>query len=41
MQLPRNFDLNEFKKFRVQLAISEDRLGEELLSYTAVLKNLR
>ncbi len=38
MQLPRNFDCNEFTKFRVEVAISEDRLGDELLSYTAVLK---
>jgi len=37
MQLPRNFDFNEFKKFSWDVAISEDRVEGHLLSYTAVL----
>lgn len=38
LQLPRNFDFNEFKHFERSVSISEDRLGGHLLSYTAVVK---
>lgn len=38
MQLPRNFDFNEFKRFGVAVSISEDRVQGELLSYTAVIR---
>ena len=41
MQLPRNFDLNQFKPFRVEVTLSEDLLNGELLSYTAVLQSIR
>lgn len=38
LQLPRNFDFNELKQFVGMVSISEDRVGDELVSYTAVLK---
>lgn len=37
MQLPRNFDLNEFKRLNVELSIAQDRVRGELLSYTAII----
>lgn len=37
MQLPRNFDFNEFKRFEIGVSISEDRINGELLSYTAII----
>ena len=38
MQIPRNFDFNEFKRFGVGVSIIEDRVDDELLSYTAVVE---
>lgn len=38
MQLPRNFDFNEFKRLEVGVSITEDRVNGELLSYTAVVQ---
>ena len=34
MQVPRNFDLDELKAFGRSFELHEDRLGDELLSYT-------
>jgi hypothetical protein len=38
MQLPRNFDFNELKRFELGVSITEDRFNGELLSYTAVVQ---
>lgn len=38
MQLPRTFDLGELDRFGRALTIFEDRLGDELLSLTAVMR---
>ena len=40
MQLPRNFDLNEFKGLRADLSVFEDRFNGELLSYTATVSSV-
>lgn len=38
LQLPRNFDGNEFRRFHGALSLSQDCLGDELLSYTDVVR---
>lgn len=37
LQVPKNFDLNECKRYRSGASIYEDRWNDELLSYTVVM----